>query len=142
MTKSILTVIFFLQLSTLTFSGNIPTAAQKAFEHAKKLEFLLEGSEEPLETPAWEYDSETEHLERILAWCREKEYECYAVSLGKSAKNPTNLFVEMVGIPNLHPAYLAESIRAFGGTRWRDIPRLFGYSPRTEPFAERPHPFS
>ncbi len=32
MTKSILTVVSFLLLSTLTFAGNAPTAVQKAFE--------------------------------------------------------------------------------------------------------------
>lgn len=110
--------------------------------HAQKLEFLIQGPEVEVEQAAWENDNDEGHLQRIVEWCAKKEYECVAVSLGGSAKNPTPLFIEMVVIPELQPAYLTESTRAFGGKRLHDVPAAYGYTPLKMPFAERPHPFS
>lgn len=111
-------------------------------EHAKKLEFLIQGPLIETETKEWESDTEEQNLQRILSWCAEKELECISVSLGTSAKNPTPWHVEMVIMPELQPTYLTESTQAFGGNRWREVPILFGYSPRDKPFADEPHPFS
>lgn len=109
---------------------------------AKKLEFMTQGPEVELVHPEWEKDTEEEHLLRILRWCKEKQFECVAVSLGTSAKNPTPLHIEMVLIPQLQPTYLAEGLQAFGGTRWHDVPKAHGYAPLKKPFADAPHPFS
>ncbi len=111
-------------------------------EHAKQLEFLIEGAVQRPAARVWDNDSETAHLERIIRWCAEKEMECISFSLGRSKKNPTPWHIEMVVMPDLQPTYLTESTRAFGGTRWRDIPRSLGYPVREEPFADAPHPFS
>jgi hypothetical protein len=111
-------------------------------EHAKHLEFLIQGKEEDAPTALWETDTEEQHLSRIIEWCRKNNYECFSVALDTSAKNPTSLHVEQVVIPELQPAYLTETTQAFGGNRWKEVPLKFGISPRKEPFAERPHPFS
>lgn len=111
-------------------------------ENARQLEFLVQGAESGSVQAAWDSDSEEQHLERTLAWCAEKGFECIAVSLGSSGKNPTHLHVEMVVVPELQPAHLTEATRAFGGSRWKDVPALFGYTPRATPFADAPHPFS
>lgn len=111
-------------------------------ENASRLEFLVAGPETDAVDAPWDADDETAHLARILAWCREKQFECTAVSLGTSPTNPTPFHVEMVVMPELQWTYLTESMQAFGGTRWRDIPPLFGYAARMEPFADEPHPYS
>lgn len=111
-------------------------------EHARHLEFLVAG-EEVLPAPApWDTDDEEEHLQRMQAWCRESGLECVSVSLGESAKNPTPWYIEMIVMPEIQPTYLVEQLRAFGGSRWRDIPKARGYAVREEPYAERPHPFA
>ncbi len=111
-------------------------------ENAKRLEFLISGPESEIEDAVWEHDTPEEQLDRIVAWCREKELECVAVSLGTSATNPTPLHIEMVVMPDLQWTYLSETTQAFGGNRWREIPQLFGYTARTTPFSDEPHPFS
>lgn len=110
--------------------------------HAKNLEFLIQGQEIVAEPAAWENDTEAEHLQRITRWCAAKGFECISVSPGTSSKNPSSLHVEMVVMPQLQPMYLTEPARLFGGTRWRDVPTAFGYTPLKKPFADRPHPFS
>jgi ribosomal protein S12 methylthiotransferase accessory factor len=110
-------------------------------ENARRLEFLTQGAEKPLVAQSWEKDSEEEHLERIVRWCAEKNVECVSVSLGRSKENPTPLHIEMVVMPELQPTYLSEATRAFGGTRWQDVPRSLGYRVLPEPFAATPHPF-
>ncbi len=110
-------------------------------ENAKHLEFLTQGKEIPYEPALWENDTLQEHLGRILAWCKENNYECLSVSLGKSKANPTPWFVEMVVLPDLQPIHLHEWLRHLGGKRLTSIPKLFGYTPRENPFIDRPHPF-
>lgn len=111
-------------------------------ENAKRLEFLIAGPEVETEDAEWEHDTPEQQLDRISAWCRVKNFECIAVSLGRSATNPTPLHIEMVVMPDLQWTYLSETTQAFGGTRWRTIPEHFGYTPRATPFADEPHPFS
>ncbi len=111
-------------------------------EHPENLEFMIRGTVEVPEQRAWERDSESGHLARLVAWCQEERLECVSVSLGISKTNPTNLHIEMVAMPELQPTYLHEEERAFGGTRWRTIPEKFGYRALAQPFSERPHPFS
>jgi len=112
-------------------------------KHSARLEFMIRGPEEiRTEKRVWEDDTESEHLHRITEWCVEKKLECVSVSLGTSKKNPTDLFIEMVVMPELQPTYLTEPTRAFGGTRWHTIPKQYGYRSLEEPFAAAPHPFS
>lgn len=110
-------------------------------QNAKQLEFLLTGPERDAPQAAWEGDTVEEHLERILSWCRENSYECISVSLSHSAKNPTPFHVEQVIMPDLQPAYLDESERQTGGTRWKKVPGLLGLKGRSSPFVDEPHPF-
>jgi ribosomal protein S12 methylthiotransferase accessory factor len=110
-------------------------------EHAKLLEFLIKGPEVTVEKKPWDNDSREEHLQRIVQWCREKNFDCISVPLTTSLKNPTPLHVEMMVIPQLHPTYLHESVQLLGGTRLQDVPKALGYTPRQKPFADRPHPF-
>lgn len=111
-------------------------------ENAPRLAFLVAGDEIPAQQQPWDHDDAEQHLERIVAWCREKDFECVAVSLGHSPTNPTPLHIEMVVMPDLQWTYLTEATQAFGSNRWREIPKAFGYTPRAEPFAAEPHPFS
>lgn len=111
-------------------------------ENAKKLEFMIRGEEKPLQPEVWDLDTDEQHRTRIIEWCRAKHIECISVSLGTSAKNPTAFFIEMVVMPQLQPTYLTEATRALGGTRWSEVPRLFGHKPRAQPFTDAPHPFS
>ena len=111
-------------------------------EHARHLEFLIAGKESEPETKPWDSDTEEEHLKRALEWCAQKKFELLDIPLGDSAKNPTPWHVEMVVIPELQPTYLTEDSRLFGGTRWQDVPKAFGYTPRNEPYTEMPHPFA
>jgi thiazole/oxazole-forming peptide maturase SagD family component len=110
-------------------------------EHASGLEFLIRGAEEDVSYAAWENDSREEHLNRIIEWCRTNNYECAAVSLGTSKKNPTAWHVERVVMPDLQTTHLNESRRHFDGKRLKDIPRLFGFTPAIKPFIQAPHPF-
>ena len=111
-------------------------------ENAKHHEFMIAGEEIAYEEKSWEKDTEDAHLTRILEWCASKGFECVSVPLTSSKKNITHWHINMVIIPELQPTYLTEDTRAFGGTRWRDVPKLFGYKPLSAPFAVRPHPFS
>jgi len=111
-------------------------------EHAKHLEFMIEGREAAIENAPWDTDTADTHYQRIVQWCAEKGFEYISVPLTKSAKNPTLLHVEMAVIPQLHPTYLNESGQQFGGDRWYNVPKSLGMTPRQKPFAERPHPFS
>ncbi len=111
-------------------------------ENAKRLEFLVQGPEIEVEAKEWENDTIEENLERIVQWCRTKHFNVVSVPLTHSAKNPTDLHIEMVIVPEMVPTYLNEASRQFGGERWHEVPRALGYTPRKEPFAESPHPFS
>ena len=111
-------------------------------EHAKHLEFFVAGPEMAAEAQPWDKDTEEVHLQRVVEWCAAKGFECVSASLGTSSKNPTSLHIEQVVIPELQPAYLKETWRTFGGTRWRDVPKMFGYTALEKPYAERPHPFA
>jgi ribosomal protein S12 methylthiotransferase accessory factor len=111
-------------------------------DNANHLGFFISGPEVNREPEAWEKDSPDEHLARLIAWCREKGYECAAVSLSSSVMNPTPLYIEMLVVPELQPAYLEEERRTLGGERLKSIPAMFGYRALPEPFTARPHPFS
>lgn len=111
-------------------------------EHASKLAFMIKGPQKEIEAAVWEQDTPEEHLARIVNWCRENNYECASVSLGDSKKNVTPWFVEMVVIPEMQPTYLFEKLRQTDGARLQSIPKQFGYTPRTTPFVDAPHPFA
>lgn len=110
-------------------------------ENAAFLTFLIEGPLEKTSAP-WDGDDETAHYRRMIDWCTREQLECVSVSLGTSKKNPTPFYVEMVAMPAIQPTYLFEAHQAFGGTRLKSIPEKFGYTPRTTPYADRPHPYS
>ncbi len=110
-------------------------------ENAQHLEFLIAGEEQPYQfDAAWEYDSIEQHLEKIVSWCKEKNFECVSVPLTRSKANPTDWHIEMVIIPELQPIHLHEKFAHTGGARLREVPASFGY-PTREPFLDRPHPF-
>jgi thiazole/oxazole-forming peptide maturase SagD family component len=106
----------------------------------KKLSFLTQGPVQRFEEP-WEHDSEDEHLERILNWCKAVGYEFASVSLTKSKKNISPWHIEMVVIPPLQPIHLNEKLRHTGGSRLKEVPEMFGYK-AIEPYTDDPHPFA
>ena len=108
--------------------------------NAAGLEFIIKGTEEQT-SAIWENDTEEQHFQRIVEWCRNKEYECIAVDLGRSAANPTPWHVEMMVMPDMQAMYLREWVRLLGGERLREVPQQYGYAPRPEPFVDAPHPF-
>ncbi|MEN9561647.1 MAG: hypothetical protein RIQ56_920, partial [Candidatus Parcubacteria bacterium] len=96
-------------------------------ENAKHMKFLVEGKEISAEKTPWANDTENQHLERIIEWCRTKNYECISVPLTKSAKNVTPWHIEMMFMPDVQPTYLTERNRTFGCNRWKEVPEFFGY---------------
>ncbi len=110
--------------------------------NAEKLTWITRGNEIEAVAAPWESDTSDKHLERIIAWCRTKNYECVALSHGTSKANPTKWHVEMIVMPDLQPAYLYEWMRHVTGPRLTAIPRQFGYKPRETPYLEGPHPFA
>lgn len=107
---------------------------------SKKLAFLTAGPIQNFEEP-WEFDTEDEHLQRIIDWCKRVGYEFASVSLTKSKKNISPWHIEMVVIPELQPIHLNEQLRHTGGERLSSVPKLFGYK-ANEPYVDDPHPFS
>lgn len=114
-----------------------------AIENAKRLEFIIKGEIKPyLFGMPWDADTPDQHLDRLLNWCKEKQFDCLSVSLGKSKKNPTPWYIEMVVMPDLHPVHLIEWNRHLGGTkRLTEVPLHFGYTPRKSAFIDEPHPY-
>lgn len=108
---------------------------------AERLAFLTAGAAQRFSEP-WEEDSDVQHLERIILWCRDKGYGFAAVSMTHSAGNPTPWHIERALIPELQPIHLSERLPHIGGARLREIPKLFGYKPLPEPFISDPHPFA
>ncbi len=111
-------------------------------ENSPRLEFLIAGPEIEAQLSLWDTDDEEQHLARIVNWCAEKKIDCVSVSLGHSPTNPTPFHIEMVVMPQLQWTHLFENDQAFGGKRWKELPTILGYTPRSEPFADEPHPFS
>jgi thiazole/oxazole-forming peptide maturase SagD family component len=105
------------------------------------LSFLYAGEYErvPVVAP-WENDTPQEHLARITAWCRDKKYDLLSVNLGTSKKNITPWHIHMMLIPQLQPMNGSEKYPYTDGIRLSEIPKQFGYTPRT-PYIEHPHPF-
>ena len=110
-------------------------------ERYKNLSFLYAGSVQEYSKAAWENETKEEHLSRIIDWCRGAGYECASVDLGQSAKNPTPWHIAMVVIPELQPMHHSEQHPYTDGIRVQAIPQKFGYTARTVPFFEEPHPF-
>lgn len=110
-------------------------------EHAKHLEFLIAGEEREFPETVWEHDSIEQQLERVVRWCKEKNYECVSVPMTHSRANVTPWFIEMIVMPDIEPTHLTEDLKHLGGKRIKDVPLQFGYTPRETPFTERPHPF-
>jgi ribosomal protein S12 methylthiotransferase accessory factor YcaO len=113
----------------------------RAQERSKRLSFLIHGDLIDLKPQPWERDSDEKHMERLRAWAQEKKYEIASVSLTGSQKNPTNLHIESVVIPELLPYYIREDCKHYASERLKKIPALFGYTPRETPYLDEPHPF-
>jgi len=111
-------------------------------ERATGLSFLIQGPEIAYEKHSWDADSDEAHLERLLGWCRTKDFECVAISLDISQANITPWHIEMIVMPDLHPMHLNERFRHLDTRRLHEVPMLYGYTPRSEPFVDAPHPFS
>lgn len=107
----------------------------------ERLAFFIAGHIKPLQEE-FEKDSEEAHLQRIVAWCRNKSYELASVSFTTSKHNHTPWHIESVVIPELQPAYLLERIPSVSGKRLREVPKLLGYEARETPFIDAPHPFA
>ncbi len=111
-------------------------------KNSERLSFLIGGAEFDYTKTPWENDTETEHLNRVLDWCRANDFTCASVSLGDSKANPTPWYIEMVVIPELHPIHLTEPMRHLGGMRLKNVPRQLGFTPRDTPFIDAPHPYT
>jgi ribosomal protein S12 methylthiotransferase accessory factor len=116
--------------------------AEESFvDRADRLAFLIKGDFRPLGKEEWEADTDEEHFERIVKWCRKREYELVSVSHTGTAKNVPGWHIEFVVIPELQPMHFSEKLPYVGGKRLHDIPLKFGYIPR-EPYLDDPHPFA
>ena len=104
----------------------------------EQLAFLTQGPLQSYEE-VWEKDAAPQHLERVVSWCRRKDYELASVQLTKP-NTEIPWWVEMTIMPDLQPIHLHEWLPYIGGARLQEIPREFGYEPR-EPFTDGPHPF-
>lgn len=108
---------------------------------APKLDFCTAGELESVPSEAWESDTPSAHLARIVEWCKRSQYTCASVSMTRSHHNVTPWHVEHVVIPELQPMHYDEAFQTFSGTRMYTIPKKFGFTPRETPFVELPHPF-
>ena len=111
-------------------------------ERAQKLAFLIKGPVEKLPVSPWINDTPQGHFDRIVRWCTEKNYDLISVSLSASKRNPLPWHIEMVVMPDLQPMHQTERFPYLDGPRLKDVPKQFGYSARSEPFADEPHPFA
>lgn len=109
---------------------------------ADKLSFLTEGPMAEIESAIWENDSIEEHWRRIVSWCRDNDYECASVDVGRSKFNASPWKINFVVIPQMQPMHQTEALIYLGGDRLRSVPEKFGYKPRSEPYADEPHPFA
>ena len=108
---------------------------------SERLRFLTQGPVQHFAEP-WEQDSDVEHLERIVGWARAKGYEFASVAMTHAKSNVTPWHIEKVIVPELQQIYLHERTRNLGGKRLSEIPTLFGYTARAEPYLDDPHPFA
>lgn len=106
-----------------------------------KLDFLTAGELQSVPSEAWESDTASAHLARIVEWCRRSQYACTSVAMTRSHLNVTPWHVEHVVIPELQPMHYDEAFQTFSGTRMRTIPEKFGFTARETPFVDLPHPF-
>lgn len=106
------------------------------------LDFFVKGPLVKYEERSWEHDAPEEYYARLIAWCDAKKYECVSFSYTASSKNTTPWHVEFVIIPELQPLYFNEKIPQVTGPRLIDVPKTCGYTPRSLPFTEEPHPFA
>ncbi len=109
-------------------------------ERSQRLSFLTSGPVEDVVDDVWVLDTPKQHFGRIVAWCREREYELTTVCLTESSLNASPWYVEFILIPELHPMHLDEHLPCLESARRREIPTRFGYTTRPEP-ATDPHPF-
>lgn len=109
---------------------------------ADKLSFLVSGHVAGITETPWENDTIEEHWQRILSWCKDSGYECASVDLGRSKHNASPWKIEMVTMPEMQPMHQTERLIYLGGDRLKSVPKKFGYTPRTEPYAAEPHPFA
>lgn len=108
----------------------------------EKLSFLIKGPLQKYVSRDWDTDSTDAHFERLLSWCRASSYECVSFSFTGSEKNVTPWYVEMTVIPELQPLYFTEKTPQVSGGRIISVPEKLGYTPRTKPFIDEPHPFA
>ena len=109
---------------------------------AEQMAFLTAGPAIPPPHETWEGESLERHLNRIVNWAREKQYEFASVNIGASRKNVSPWHVHMVVMPEMQPIHQNERLIYLGGKRLAEVPRQFGYTPRQEPFCDAPHPFA
>jgi len=139
------------RLAAGTFGGN---KQKETVNHADRadywtvgnrhtmLDFLTIGNTSAEMREPWENDSEKEHLDRILNWCRKVGYEAATVDLGRSKRNVSPWHIEMLVIPELLPIHQNERLPYTESPRIRTVPAMFGYEPRPTPYLDEPHPFA
>ena len=110
-------------------------------DRGDRLAFLTRGAIQPREEAEWEHDTDEEHFERIVAWCRAKNYELASVHFADTRVGPSLWQTEFVVMPELQPLHYNEKLPYAGGERLQEIPRQFGYAAR-EPYLDDPHPFA
>ena len=109
---------------------------------ARKLDFLIAGPKKTIEPQVWDNDTIEEHWKRIVNWAKEKGYAIASVDVGKSKRNVSPWHIHMVVMPEMQPMHQTERLIYLGGKRLTTIPKQFGYTPRTKPYDEEPHPFA
>lgn len=107
-----------------------------------QLSFLIEGAFCEMKVEDWEGMNDEKHLARLIAWCTEKGFECTSVSLTRAKANVTPWHIETVVVPQLQWMHLHEKYQQINEMRRTEVPRMFGYTPRSEPFTTEPHPFA
>lgn len=109
---------------------------------ADKLSFLTKGPIAETKPAVWENDSIEEHWQRIISWCRASGYECASIDVGRSKHNVSPWKIQMVTMPEMQPMHQTERLIYLGGQRLTEVPKKFGFSPRSKPYTEEPHPFA
>lgn len=128
-----------MQIGSLTLRNRL--AYWQIPERAARLAFMRKGEIKNLERTVWDDLSGSAYLTKLLDWATENNYEVLRVDMGRSLSNPLPWNVHMIVMPDLQPMHLDDTLPFVGGSRIKEIPRRFGYTPRNVPFTSEPHPF-
>lgn len=83
-----------------------------------------------------------EQLRQLTALLKKNSCEAFFVDLMVPQLKKLGYFVVKVIIPKLHPVYLNEKYRCFGGNRLYEVPKRLGFKAKMEDELNQfPHPF-